>query len=151
VSRANAFLSVPTLTNYTIEADLQGTRKANDMPDMGIVANRYTLMLAGNLQTLRLVSWEAVPRIDKTIGFSWKPGVWYRMKLSVKVQQSDALIRGKVWPQDAAEPAGWTIELTDPTPNREGSPALYGYAAGVESERNPGTEIYYANVSVVPN
>jgi outer membrane protein assembly factor BamB len=151
VARAHAFMGMPTLTNYTIQADLRGAQKRADLPDMGIVANRYTLMLFGNTQSLRLVSWEAVPRVDKTIAFPWQPGVWYTMKLTVDVQGDKAVIRGKVWRHEVEEPPDWTVEFTDPTPNREGSPALYGYAAGVEGPEDPGTEIDYDNVSVVPN
>ena len=120
------------------------------MPDLGIVANRYTLMLAGNTQKLRLISWDALPRVDKTIVWPWKPDVWYTMKLTVDVQGDKALVRGKVWPKGESEPEAWTIEFEDPTPSKDGSPALYGNAVGIE-ENDPGTEIYYDNVAVTPN
>ena len=96
------------------------------------------------------MSWDALPRIDKTIAWPWKPDVWYHLKLTVEVQGDKALIRGKVWPRDKEEPKDWTLEFEDPTPNREGSPALYGYATGI-LENAAGTEIYYDNVSVTPN
>ena len=115
-----------------------------------IVNCRYTLMLAGNTNSLRLVSWEALPRIDKNVAYPWKPDVWYRLKLTVAVQGDKAVIRGKVWERDKAEPADWTVTFEDPVPNREGSPALYGYATGI-GEKEIGTEIYYGNVSVTPN
>jgi hypothetical protein len=35
-------------------------------------------------------------------------------------------------------------------PNREGAPALYGYAAGIVPPAL-GTEIYYDNVKITPN
>jgi outer membrane protein assembly factor BamB len=150
LARAYAFIGMPSLTNYTIQADLLGVRKRGELPDMGLVANRYTLFLDGNKQRLRIVSWEALPRVDKTIPWEWKPDAWYRMKLSVEVQGDKALLRGKVWERDKQEPADWTIEFEDPTPNREGSPALYGYATAI-LENEPGTEIFYENVSVTPN
>jgi hypothetical protein len=68
----------------------------------------------------------------------------------VDVQGDKANIRGKAWPRDAAEPNDWTLEFTDPNPNREGAPALYGYAAGI-LEGQPGTGIYYDNVRITPN
>lgn len=150
VARANAFISKPSLTDYTIQSDVLGMKVRGDMPDLGIVANRYTLMLAGNSQKLRLISWDALPRVDKTIDWTWKPETWYRMKLTVASKGGKALIRGKVWPRDGKEPEAWTVEFEDPTPNTEGSPALYGYATGI-LENSPGAEIYYANVSVTPN
>ena len=43
------------------------------------------------------------------------------------------------------------MEFEDPVANPEGSPGLYANAVGVESEDNPGTPIYFDNVSVTPN
>jgi outer membrane protein assembly factor BamB len=158
VARANGYMGTPDLTDYTVQADVQGTKSGADLPDVGVVANRYTLMLAGNTQQLRLVSWDAIPRVDKTIAFGWKPGAWYRMKLTAAVSADGkkATVRGKVWPRDEAEPSDWTVEFVDPVPNKEGAPALYGYVVADEgkpgtSSFKAGTNIYYENVSVVPN
>jgi outer membrane protein assembly factor BamB len=153
VARAHAFIGLPHLSDYTIEADMQGSKVGKDMPDVGIDASRYTLSLVGNAQQLRLVSWDALPRIDRSIDFSWRPGVWYRMKLTVKVDGDKAIVRGKVWPRDQKEPEEWTAEITDPRPNREGAPALYGNvpATSIGGATSPGTDIYYANVKVTPN
>jgi outer membrane protein assembly factor BamB len=150
VARAQAYIGKPTMTGYTIQADVQGTKKGEDMPDVGVLANRYTLLLDGNKQQLRLLSWDALPRVDKSIGWSWKPGVWYTLKLTVKMNGDKAVIRGKVWPRDESEPGNWTTEFEDPVPNREGSPGLYGYATGIIGSE-PGAEAYYARVSVIPN
>src|SRR5262249_35210792 len=154
VARANAYIGMSGLTDYTIQADVQGKQagdeKHGDLPDAGVVANRYTLMLTGNTQQLRLVSWDAVPRVDRSIPYGWKPGVWYRLKLTVQVQGDKALVRGKAWPRNEAEPEAWTVEFNDPCPNREGSPALYGNATGI-LENQQGAEIYYDNVRVTPN
>src|SRR5262249_8317974 len=112
--------------------------------------NRYTLFLVGNTQQLRLVSWEAIPRIDQTISFPWKSGVWYTMKLTTIVKGDKAIVRGKVWPRGQPEPKDWTVELENPTPNREGAPGLYTYALGV-AEDEPGTAVHYMNVRVESN
>ena len=53
------------------------------MPEIGVGANRYTLILVGSVQKLRLQSWDALPRIDKTVEYAWKPGVWYTLKLTM--------------------------------------------------------------------
>jgi hypothetical protein len=151
VSRAHAFIGLPHCTDYTIEADVQGSKVRADMPDIGIDANRYTLMLAGNTQQLRLVSWDALPRIDKTIDFPWKPGEWYSLKLTVKVEGGKAVVRGKAWSRDAGEPKEWTVEVVDSTPNKDGAPALYAYSAGILGPGQPGTEIYFTNVKITPN
>ena len=150
VAIGNGYITLSTAKDYTIECDVQGSKVGDDLPDMGIVANRYTLILAGNLQKLRLVSWDALPRVDKTVQYDWKPDTWYRMKLTTEMQAGKGVIRGKAWPADQQEPAEWTVELTDSLPIPEGSAALYGYVQGVLDKR-PGTEIYYDNLRITPN
>jgi outer membrane protein assembly factor BamB len=150
VARAHAYIGLPTLNDYTIDSEMMGTRVGDDLPDMGVTANRYSLVLDGNKQLLRLLCWDALPRVDKNIPFAWKPNVWYRVKLSVEVQGEKALIKGKAWPADTEETADWAITFEDPIGNKEGSPALYGYATGIEG-RDKGAEVFYANVKVTPN
>ncbi len=154
LSRANAYIGPPTLKDYVFRADLSATFKNNNLPDMGIVNARYTLQLSGNKQELRILSWEALPRIDRTIPFPWKAGEWYSCLLAVEQHGDTAVVRGKVWPKGQPEPAKWTVEVTDPRPNREGSPALYGYATGILDEAGgagaTGAEVYYDNVAITP-
>src|SRR5262249_53940374 len=127
VARGNAYIGLPTDKDYTIECDVQGGKVNNDLPDMGIVANRYTLFLSGNIQKLRLNSWEALPRVDKTIPFEWQPGVWYHLKLTVQEKNGGVLVMGKCWRKGESEPSDWTITLVDPRPEMQGAPALYAY------------------------
>ncbi len=137
--RSNVYLGPPSMTGYTIQADLLGTRKKRNRPDMGLIAQRYTLDLMGNHQRLQVRSWAADLRMAKTVDFQWEMDVWYTLKMKVDIVGDKAVVRGKVWRREAAEPAEWTIEAEDPLPNREGSPGLYGYSAA---------DIYYDNVKV---
>ena len=66
VARANAYIGAPTLTDYTIEADVYGTKVKSDMPDMGMRRQPLRAVLFGNDQKLRLASWNAQGRIEKT-------------------------------------------------------------------------------------
>jgi outer membrane protein assembly factor BamB len=150
VARGNAFIGMPDLKDYTIQADVMGTKVEGNLPEMGIVANRYTLVLAGNVQKLRLLSWDAVPRVDETISWRWQPDTWYRMKLTVQVNGGKGIIRGKAWQRDEKEPDNWTVTFTDPRPDDHGSPALYGYVIGIVGDQ-PGTDIFYDNVGITPN
>ena len=127
-----------------------GHKVGDDMPDVGISANRYRLELVGNTQTLPLTSWDALPRMDKTIAYPWQPKSWYSLKLRVDVKGDKATIRGKVWERGKEEPKDWTVEFEDPTPNKESAPALYGYASGI-LEGQIGAESFFDNVKILPN
>ncbi len=148
VARANAFISVPWLSDYDVESDVMGTQVGADLPEMGIGACRYSLVLIGKDQELRLVSWDAQKRINEVLKFPHKPNTWYRMKLSVAVRGGKGIVKGKVWPRGQAEPKNWTVEVEDAVPNTEGAPYLYGWSTGIINNAVLGTNIYYANVKV---
>ncbi len=137
--RANTYLGTPNMTGYTIQADLLGNKKRRAVPDMGLIANRYTLDMMGYHQQLQIRTWAAELRMAKTVPFTWETGTWYTMKMEVQIEGDKAIVRGKVWPRDEAEPTEWSIEAEDPLPNRTGSPGLYGYSPA---------EIYYDNLKV---
>jgi outer membrane protein assembly factor BamB len=151
LARGNAYIGTPDLHDYTIEADVMGSQVGTDMPDVGVGANRYQLYLAGNIQKLRLNTWSALPRLDRTIPFPWQPNTWYRLKLTTEIKDGKGIIRGKCWEKGKAEPADWTIELHDSFPNTEGAPALYGYVTGIPEDGGTGTDVYYDNVRITPN
>ncbi|MFO0877047.1 MAG: PQQ-binding-like beta-propeller repeat protein [Gemmataceae bacterium] len=152
VARAIAYIGDPYLSDYTIEADVYGTKIRNkDMPDMGIGACRYNLTMIGNDHEVRLVTWDAQKRIEKKMPYDWKPGVWYRLKLTSTLEGDKAIVKGKVWPRDEKEPEKWSLELEDPVPNREGAPLIYGFANGTIDASNPGPEIHYDNIKITPN
>src|SRR6185312_1566621 len=87
-ARANAYITLPTAKNYTIQADLMGTEVRNRMADIGLVNSRYTLILDGKTdesatppsREVRIVSWEARPRVNVASHFNWEPNVWYTTK-----------------------------------------------------------------------
>ena len=140
LNRSNVYLGPSTMKGYEIQVDLMGTKDKRRLPDMGLIANRYTLDMQGRHQRLQIRSWASDLRMAKTIDFAWETDVWYTMKMKVDIIDDKAIIRGKVWRRGASEPTQWTITAEDPLPNREGSPGIYGYSA---------TEIYYDNLKVV--
>ncbi|HEY2827753.1 MAG TPA: PQQ-binding-like beta-propeller repeat protein [Pirellulales bacterium] len=115
------------------------------LPDMGLIAQRYTLDMMGNSQQLQIRSWppQVARRFSKTIPFHWDGEKWYTMKFSAGTQDGKAVLKGKVWPRGEAEPEKWTIEAVDDMPNLQGSPGLFGQSTI--------SEIYIDNVSVVAN
>ncbi len=89
----------------------------------GITAQRYSLVLYGISQRLKIEAWEPETTRTATVPFAWKPDTWYRLKLRVENLPNGAVrAQGKAWPVGEAEPAAWTIEKVDPIGNREGAP-----------------------------
>jgi outer membrane protein assembly factor BamB len=148
VATAHAYIGLPTEKDYMIEVDAMGTKVGPDLPEAGIDVQRYTLVLVGNTGQLRLISWDALPRIDKSIAFPWKPNVWYRLKLRVDMEGDKAMVRGKVWEREKDEPKDWTVEVEDPMPNREGAPGIFGKAVGVGGPKKPGATVYFDNLKI---
>ena len=112
------------------------------MPDMGLVAQRYTLDLMGAAQQLQLRSWppQVATYFTKTIPFSWEAGRWYTMKFEARTKGPAAVLRGKIWPRGEPEPSAWTIEATHAAGNLQGSPGFFG--------NSKDSEIYIDNVTV---
>jgi outer membrane protein assembly factor BamB len=159
IARANTYIIAPDSADYTMEADVMGVEVRGTLPDMGIVAERYSLVLDGkpedDKRVLRLQTWEALTprppgRVSAVVPFDWKSNTWYRMKLTTGTGDAAGTIRGKVWERGQPEPDAWTVELRDPRPNREGAAALYGYVSNA-TDTEPGSEIYYDNVKITPN
>jgi outer membrane protein assembly factor BamB len=160
VARANAYITTPDESGYTLEADLMGVEARGTLPDMGIVADRYTLLLDGKAEAdgkrvVRLLTWEALTprppgRVSAVVPFDWQSGKWYRVKLVPEYGEQGGVIRGKVWERGQPEPEAWTVELRDPRPNRAGAAALYGYVSNAVEGQN-GSEVYYDNIKITPH
>ena len=119
---------------------------ANDkLPDVGVIAQGYTLEVSGENKWLKLMSWIAHDKrhAEGARRSSSTPNVWYTLKLRAANEDGKAMLQGKVWKRDDKEPADWTIELTDPVPNIAGAPGLFGNATNAE--------LFIDNVSVTPN
>ena len=144
-TRSQCWMGQWDLHDYTVEADLMGAIKNGKMPDMGLINQRYTLDLMGSTKQLQVRSWTA--RLDlrfaKTIPFPYEPNVWYTIKFQCENRDGQAILRGKVWPRDQAEPSAWDIEAVDSTPNTVGSPGMFGNASDAE--------IFIDNIKVYPN
>jgi hypothetical protein len=141
--RAKVFIGLPTWSGYTVEADVRGREQRRQRGDVGLINQRYGLVLFGNGQKLELHPWQAADEMTTRVAFAWKPDTWYRMKLRVD-NRSDGTtqVRGKVWPTGEPEPPAWSIEKIDKIPHRTGSPGVY--ADGI-------ADVFFDNLSVYPN
>ncbi len=150
IARANGYMTFWHEKDYTVQADVMGEKVGDNMPDAGVVNQRYVLQLTGNEQDLRLDSWDAQRRIYKTMDAKFKPNTWYTLKLTTVPKGDKLLVRGKMWPRGQKEPEAWMLEVEDPRPNREGAAGVYGKATGIH-DGQPGAPAYFDNVSVTPN
>jgi outer membrane protein assembly factor BamB len=124
--RLRAFIGPADWSNYTIEADVRAPTKRRQMADVGITAQRYTLVLYGNAQQVKLEPWEPETERSVTKPFTWKADTWYHLKLRVEnMPDGKVRARGKAWPTGEAEPGDWTIDKVDPIGNRQGAPGLF--------------------------
>jgi outer membrane protein assembly factor BamB len=141
--RAKVFLGLPDMTGYTIEGDVRAREQRRQRGDVGLINDRYGLVLFGNGQKLELHPWQAADEMTVRVPFAWDADKWYRMKLRVNhLSDGTARVQGKVWPAADAEPAAWTIEKVDKIPHKAGSPGIY--ADGI-------SDVYFDNVKVYKN
>jgi hypothetical protein len=143
-TRARSYMGPSDLHDYTVEAEVLATEKRRQVGDVGVIAQRYALVLFGNSQKLEISPWQPETARVASVPFAWKTGTWYRMKLRVE-NLPDGRVRaqGKAWPAGEPEPAAWTVERIDPVGNRQGSPGIFGSALT--------SEVYFDNLKVTPN
>lgn len=127
--RMRMYMGALDLSNYTVEADVRAATRRRQMGDIGVTGQRYSLILYGNSQRLKIESWEPETERTVTIPFSWKPDTWYHLKLRIENNPDGSVkARGKAWATGEAEPAQWMIEKVDPIGNRQGSSGIFADA-----------------------
>lgn len=141
--RAKVLIGPSGWSGYTVEADVRGREQRRQRGDVGVINQRYALVLFGNGQKLELHPWQAADEMTVRIPFAWDADTWYRMKLRVDNQaDGTTLVRGKVWKTGDSEPTAWTIEKRDTIAHRTGSPGVYGDGIA---------EVYFDNLTVYKN
>ncbi len=143
-TRSFLWMGPANLSNYTVQADLQVQENDGKMPDAGIIASGYELTMRAQNHKAKLDSWASNNyRSFKEVPFTPEPGKWYTLKLTVAPEKGEVKVRGKIWPRGEKEPADWTMEVVDKSPNLRGTPAVYGNSGDAE--------IYLDNFSVTAN
>ena len=142
--RATILIGPAYLRDYTIQADVRGTKDGRRLSDVGLLNSGYTVEIMGAHQRIQVSSWTAERRMAQFFDFDWELGVWYTMKVRVdsegEGEADKAVIRGKIWRRGEDEPADWTVTVEDPHPIRNGAPGLYTFA--------PTDFTYFDNVRV---
>ena len=125
--RAQIFFGHPDMKNYTIEADVLSEGNKRKMSEVGVIDQRYLIVLKGNAQELEVNSNQE--RIKTSVPFKWSPNVWYHLKARVDVApDGSGVVRGKAWKKGDPEPEGWAITVPHRHAHPNGSPGLFGFA-----------------------
>jgi hypothetical protein len=147
-ARATVFLGAPDAKNYTIEADVMSDGRARGttilkMSEVGVINQRYAIVLKGNEQKLEISSNFERLRVMKD--FKWSPKEWYHLKSRVDVAaDGTGVVRAKAWKKGDPEPTEWTLEAPHKTAHQEGSPGLFGFSPQAE-------RVYIDNIKVTAN
>lgn len=142
--RATIFLGHPDEKNYSFEADVMSDGNRRTMSSVGVINQRYYVVLNGNSQELEINSNQE--RLKVTTPFAWSPKIWYRLKTRVDVAANGAgIVRAKAWKKNEPEPAAWTLEAPHKTAHLNGSPGLFGFSP------QSLFRVYIDNISVTPN
>lgn len=143
--RATVFFGHPNEKNYTLEADLMVDGNRRTKSTVGVVNQRYYIILNGNADELEVNSNQE--RIKATVPFKVQTKTWYRIKtrVDVNVDGVSGVVRAKVWKKSDSEPSAWTIQVPHKNVHKQGAPGLFGYA--LQSL----FKVYIDNISVTPN
>ena len=146
--RATVFLGAPEAKDYTIQADVMSEGNRRKMSEVGIINQRYVIVLKGNEQKLEISSnFERlrVPAAEDPPNFRWQPNIWYTLKARVDVAaDGSGVVRAKAWKRGDAEPDAWTLEVPHKNAHQNGSPGLFGFAP-------QDMRVFIDNISAVPN
>jgi outer membrane protein assembly factor BamB len=146
--RATVFMGDPALKNYTIQADVMTEGNKRKMSEVGIINQRYMIVLKGNEQKLEINSnleRIRVPALGAPSNFKVEPNTWYTLKARVDVAaDGSGVVRAKAWKRNEPEPEKWTLEVPHKTAHKNGCPGLFGFAP--QDQR-----VVVDNILVTPN
>ena len=140
--RATVFIGEPATANYTMEADVMSEGNKRVMSEVGLVNQRYYIVLKSNDRKLEVNSTAELFR--HSVDFTPLPNVWYHLKTRVDVApDGSGVIRAKIWKKADPEPGPWTIEVPHKKAHQSGAPGLFALA--------PQKRVYLDNITVTAN
>jgi outer membrane protein assembly factor BamB len=141
--RSTTFVGAPDAKDYTIEADVMSEGNKRKMSEVGIVNQRYAVILKGNAQELEINS--NLERIRVAVPFPWKAKEWYRLKARVDVAaDGSGVVRAKAWKKGDPEPEKWTLEVPHAKAHQNGAPGFFGFSP-------TDMRVFIDNLTVTPN
>ena len=102
--RTRFFMGRPDWSNYTVEADVRGTEMRRQRGDVGLINQRYALVLFGNGQHLEIHPWQAVEQMTvRQDNVAWEINTWTHEARVENRTDGTTLVQGKVWKRDDPE------------------------------------------------
>jgi outer membrane protein assembly factor BamB len=127
LQRGTVFFGHSDMRNYTIEADVMTEGNKRKMSEVGVINQRYAVILKGNSQQLEINSNQE--RIKEAVPFKWSANQWYRIKARVNVAaDGSGTVHAKAWPKNEAEPEKWLIEVKHKHAHPMGNPGVFSFA-----------------------
>jgi hypothetical protein len=142
--RATVFMSTPDKSDYTMQADVMTDGNARSKSDMGLINQRYMIVLRGNGNQLEISSNN--DRLHQFVPFTVLANTWYTLKCKVDVNpDGSGVVHAKAWKKADPEPEAWTVDAPVAMAHKQGSPGIFGFTPG-----NLKT-MYWDNLLVTPN
>lgn len=142
--RAMVFIGTADMSDYIVSADVMTDGNRRSKSDVGVINQRYMIVLKGNANELEVSS--NFERFKRTVPFPIKGQQWYSLKTQVQVNpDGTGVVLAKAWEKEQPEPAGWTIQAETSPVHKQGSPGLFGFTPQNQMR------VYIDNVKVLPN
>lgn len=142
--RATVFLGTGDMSNYSVQADVMTDGNRRVKSDVGLINQRYAIVLKGNANLLEISS--NFERFVHSAPFKVEAKKWYTLKTAVKVNSDGSgVVKAKVWERGQSEPEAWTLEAPTDHVHQSGSPGIFGFTPQNQQR------IYLDNLSVAPN
>lgn len=142
--RATTFVGKSDLRDYTMQVDVYTEGSARVKSDIGVINQRYMIVLRGNANKLEINS--NLERLQKTVPFKISANKWYTLKSRVdENKDGSGVVKAKVWERGTAEPEAWSIEVPVHLVHKNGSPGIFSFTP--MNQRRA----YLDNLSITPN
>ncbi len=141
--RAITFMGTPDMKNYTVAAEVMSDGNKRKMSEVGIINQRYAIILKGNAQELEVNSNLEMLRVS--VPFKWTPKQWYHLIARIDLAaDGSGVVRAKAWKKGDPEPDAWTIEVPHRNAHQNGAPGVFGFSP-------TDMRVYIDNLAVTPN
>jgi len=141
--RAMSFFGDPSLSDYTLEADVMSDGNRRIKGVVGLVNQRYRIYLDGPKNLLVIESNHE--RFKHEESFSFATNKWYHLKTKVSREGANTRIQAKAWVKGEEEPADWTIDKIHEDGHTQGSPGIFGFSPQAQKP------VYLDNVKLSGN